>query len=300
VSEQSPAMPESSSPPVALVAPAKRPSWVWILPGIALLAVGALLYQTNAERGPRVTISFTDGGGLQAGNPVTCRGLQIGAVQDVRLSRDRSSVQVIVELRPDAESLAVEGSAWWIVRPEVNLRRVRGLETLFGPRYLEVQPGPPDGGKKRRFEGLQAPPEFAPPSEGALRVVLRAARRGSLEIGSPVAFRDMTVGHISSLTLADDSSAVNVGVFIERRYATLVRDKTRFWNASGIGLDMGLFSGLKLRTESLESVLSGGIAFATPERSGEPVADGHVFDLAENPSNDWLTWAPQIPLEDGG
>ena len=53
-------------------------------------------------------------------------------------------------------------------------------------------------------------------------------------------------------------------MFIQPQYAHLVKENSRFWNASGIQVK-GDLSGFKFRTESLASIISGGIAFQTPE-----------------------------------
>ena len=59
--------------------------------------------------------------------------------------------------------------------------------------------------------------------------------------------------------------------------------KSRFWNAGGISVSGGL-SGLKIRTESLETILTGGLAFYTPEdgRNAPAVQNGHVFRLYDD------------------
>ena len=72
-------------------------------------------------------------------------------------------------------------------------------------------------------------------------------------------------------------------MFIEPAYANLVRKHTRFWNASGISIDADL-SGVKVRSESLASIVAGGIAFATPEyRKDSPPTDPSLpFRLYED------------------
>jgi len=272
----------------------RRWTWAWLVT-IAALALGAVLvYQAWEQKGQIVLIRFNTAGGLRAGDPVAYRGIPIGEVDEVRLGTDLESIIVQATIRPDATGLIVEGSKWWIVRPEIGFRRISGLETLLGPRYVEVEPGPPGGSRTRRFEGLERSPEATPTQPDALSIVLLAPRRGSLAIGSPVHFRDIRVGAVRSFEFADDATNVRVGVDIDPEYAHLVRSRSRFWNASGIGVDWGIFGGLSVRTESLETVLGGGIGFATPNRPGDPVEQGHVFDLAADVDPDWLNWDPVL------
>jgi len=272
-------------------------SMLWFVPVLAVGLIGVLFYQAYAQRGPRIEIAFANGEGLRAGDPVTYRGVQIGTVREVALSPDLGAVRARVELRKDAAGLAVEGTRFWVVRPELSLTRVSGLETLLGPRYIEASPGPAGAALAWKFEGLTMPPRGAAPGapgtgEG-LDLVLRAERLGSITPGSPVVYREVRVGTVVGAELSADARVVDIAVRIDPAHAHLVRDNTRFWNVSGIGLDLGI-GGLKLRAGSLESVLAGGIAFATPTKPGERVRAGAQFELADAPDDDWLKWAPEL------
>ena len=63
----------------------------------------------------------------------------------------------------------------------------------------------------------------------------------------------------------------------------LVRDDSRFWNASGFDVSLGA-GGVDVSVESLQSLLAGGIAFDTPtiDRPGGPAAADTVFPLFDN------------------
>ncbi|MCY1450549.1 hypothetical protein D9M71_673650 [compost metagenome] len=89
-----------------------------------------------------------------------------------------------------------------------------------------------------------------------------------------------------------------VHIVIEPRYAPLVRTGSRFWNTSGVGVDASLFKGVKLRTESIETILAGGVAFATPNNAqmGELARSGQTFALFDEANDEWLDWAPKIQL----
>jgi paraquat-inducible protein B len=136
-----------------------------------------------------------------------------------------------------------------------------------------------------------------PAPDDTLEIVVRAKRRGSLGVGSPVTYRDVHVGEVRSYRLAGDARCVEIVIGIAGRYRPLVRDNSVFWNVSGIGVEWGVFSGLTVQSDSIESILTGGIAFATPEkRTGAEVEPGHVFDLADKPDEAWLNWAPAIEI----
>jgi paraquat-inducible protein B len=112
---------------------------------------------------------------------------------------------------------------------------------------------------------------------------LKSDRLGSLGSGAPVFHRDVRVGEVLSYERGLADGPVSVRVFVRAPFDSLIGDATRFWNTSGLTLEMGP-SGLHLEFRSLQSALSGGIAFETPAaaRSGKPSADAKVFELYDS------------------
>jgi paraquat-inducible protein B len=160
-----------------------------------------------------------------------------------------------------------------------------------------VQPAAKNLGPQKNFVALANPPEDSK-QEAGLSLVLSAARRGSLKTGVPVTYREITVGKVTGYELGQTADRVLVHILIEPKYAPLVRSGTRFWNSSGFGFDYGLFKGATMRTESLETLIQGGIAFATPdgERMGSPARAEQTFPLFDKFEDEWLTWAPKISI----
>ncbi|MEM8757929.1 MAG: MlaD family protein [Planctomycetota bacterium] len=278
----------------------RRASLFWVMPLLTFVGLLVVLsIQVSRERGPTIFLTFDDAAALEPGAKIVHRGLSVGVVRDVRLSDTLDRVEVEAELAPHARKLAVEGSEFWIVRPEVSLRGVAGLDTLIGPRYIAVRPGDRDGEVQRRFEGrASAPGGFDLEADG-LVVLLRSDTAATTSPGALVLYRGMPVGSVRGVTLADDSTHVRIEAVIERPYNLLVRENTRFWDASGVGLDFGWFSGLSVEAGSLDSVLRGAIALATPTSPGPPVEPGHEFTLAPQAENSWRRWQPEILLDTG-
>lgn len=292
--------------PAAVVAPARRWwSWAWVVPVLAIAAAMVLFYQAGRERGPVIEVRFRDGLGVKVGDALQFRGVQVGQVREVSLAHDLSAVVVSIELQRGAEGIAREGSRFWIVRPEVSVTRVSGLETLLGPRYVAVEPGEIAAGGdgeaslRRVFEGLERAPLDAGPTDG-LVIVVRASHRGSIVVGSPVTYRGVRVGGVRDVSMAADGRFVEIQAVVEPMYAHFVRSNSRFWDAGGIGVDFGLVSGLTMQARSLETVLLGGIAFATPTRAGERVQRGHTFNLESKPDSSWLDWQPDLSPQHAG
>lgn len=250
------------------------------------------------QKGVALTIRVPRGDGLNPGTAIRYKGLDVGKVETIELSADLQEVILHARVTQAAQQIARVGTQFWVVKPEVSLTRAANLETLVTGQYLEVQPASQKGAVQLSFTAAEAPPK-ANAREQGLRLVLSAARRGSIKPGVVVSYREVPVGKVTDFELGPTADRVLIHVLIEPRYAPLVRSGSRFWNASGIGVDAGLFSGVKVRTESLEALLEGGIAFASPDnpQMGGPAQAGQTFALHDEVSEEWLRWAPKIALE---
>ncbi|MGH7847797.1 MAG: intermembrane transport protein PqiB [Candidatus Binatia bacterium] len=266
---------------------------VWVIPIIAAAVAGYLVYGRLQEFGPRITIRFKDGSGIRAGQtPIKYRGVPIGEVRAVELSQDQQYVLVKAQLRRSAASIARGGARFWIVRPELGFGNISGLGTVITGPEIEVFPG--SGKAQTEFVGLEGSPAAL---EKGLRIVLVTGRLEALRVNSPVYYRGVEVGTVQDVQLSANAATVNIHVVIRPRYARLVRNGSKFWNVSGIDVNLGLFRGLEVSIESLRSLAAGGIAFATPnDPEDKPSKDGMVFPLYDKPAKEWLQWAPKIPL----
>lgn len=292
----SPTEPIPPAIPPARIAPERGVSWAWLLPLLALLFAGYVVFQTWGERGPLVGVRAKDGYGIQTGDPLRYRGIRVGEIEAVELDRDLSSVVLSVRLDPGAEGIAREGSRFWLVRPQLSLEGVQGLETIVGANYLAVLPGPEGGAERRSFVALEEPPIRESIEPGGLHLVLEAPQRFGLAPGAAISFRDFQVGSVLGLSLASDATAVEVEAYIRPDYAALVRENTRFWETGGIEVDFAFTQGLRLDVGSLRSLVSGGIAMATPNDAGAEVEAGHRFRLFADPEKEWLDWRPALPV----
>jgi paraquat-inducible protein B len=236
-----------------------RLSLVWIVPLVALVIGGALLVRTLMAVGPRIEIEFRNAESLEPGKTeVRFKEVVIGRVESVSLRDDRTRVIATVQLDRSATSIAVQDTGFWVVRPRVALAGVSGLGTLFSGAYIGVDAGVMTQPRKQ-FIGLEVPP-FVLRGEPGRSFVLRAPNLGSLDVGSPVLYRRTPVGRVVGFTLLPDEDELSVKVFIESPYDRLVTPQSRFWNASGVDLTVSA-GGLTLNTQSVATVIAGGVAF---------------------------------------
>ncbi|AYC31703.1 MCE family protein [Pseudomonas cavernae] len=249
------------------------------------------------QSGQAIQIRVDSGDGLRPGMPIRYKGLDVGKVETVELTDDLQGVILGARITEGGERIARAGSQFWVVKPEIGLIRTANLDTLISGQYLQVQPASKPGAVQTRFTALGQAPSQAE-REAGLSLVLSASRLGSVKEGVPVTFREVRVGKVTGFELGAQADQVLIRVLIEPRYAPLVRFGSRFWNASGIGVEAGLFKGVQVRTESLEALVAGGIAFATPEgvQMGAPAKPGQTFVLFPEVEDEWLRWAPRISL----
>lgn len=244
-----------------------------------------------------ITIKVADADGLKVGTPIRFKGLDVGKIEAVDLSADLQSVLLKARITEVPERIARVGTQFWVVKPALGIVKTENLGTLITGQYLEVQPAAQNKGPQREFTALPEAPQVIGPPEG-LALVLSAPRRGSIKPGVPVTYREIPVGKVTGFELGQTADRVLIHILIEPRYAALVRGGSRFWNTSGFGFEFGLIKGATIRTESLETMIQGGIAFATPEgeQMGKPALPQQTFALFDKAEDEWLQWAPKIPI----
>ena len=265
---------------------------VWMVPVMALAVAAYLVFYRWQDYGPQIFVSFTDGAGLRVGQTaVRYRGVQVGEVTGVTLSRDEKHAVVRIRLTKSGEGMAREGSQFWIVRPRVGLGQVTGLTTVLSGPEINVIPGKPGGALQSEFAGLETPPSSI---EGGLRIIVRG-EHPKMRQDAPVYYRGVEVGVVQKIDLAPNALSADVHVVIFPRYAALVREGSTFWDVSGLNVNAGLLKGIQIELESLRSFITGGIEFASPPGTARAKA-GTVFFLHNEPKKEWLGWAPKIPL----
>jgi len=270
--------------PQAKVRTSRLRYWVWLVPiGVAGL-VGYYLYDYFAAHGPTITIVFDEAKGLTANqSDLRYRGAKLGSVKSMELSKDRRHMFVKVELDKSAESIAVEGSEFWIVRPEVSTSGIRGLKTIVSGEYLQVKPG--HGKRTDHFTGLEEPPILTDDQQG-VQLTLVTDKISSLGRGSPIYYHDIQVGQVLHYELAQDGQNMHVQIFIHKKYAHLLGTNSKFWKAGGLNVRMSL-AGIQMSAETIQSLIQGGVAFSTPGGVKEPVKPGAVFRLHESSLPEW-------------
>ena len=273
----------SDLPDIPEAAAAPKSKWslqlVWLIPAVAVVIGGWLAVKSILERGPRITISFTNAEGIEAGKTkITFKDVQIGQVTAVHLSPDLKRVIVTADLIKDVSPHLTDDTHFWLVRPRISGGNVSGLGTLLSGAYIAVSVGNSTV-KRREFTALETPPVIDPDTPGRV-FALHSGTAGSMSVGAPVFYRQMQAGQVISFGLDPNGQGVTFKIFITQDYLKYVTANTRFWNASGFSITADA-SGVKFDVGSLVSVLIGGIEFETPglDWAGPSEAPAEAFKL---------------------
>jgi paraquat-inducible protein B len=273
-----------------------RPELIWAIPIIAVLIGGWLAFRAIRARGPLITISFRDAAGLTAGKTkVKYREVEVGEVRDIRVSPDRATVVVTAEMVRGAAPWMMQDTRFWVVRARVAAAEVSGLETVLSGAYIGLDVGTSKR-PRRHFVGLEEVPVVTGGTPGRAFV---ARGLHAIGTGSPIFFRHLQVGQVTSSDLDADGRQVSIGMFVRAPFDRFVTKGTRFWEAGGLRASLDT-SGVKLEVESLVTLLLGGISFEPgPSPDGTdptPAPPGHRFTLYRN--HDLAMQQPDTETED--
>ncbi len=248
--------------PEAAIAERKGISMVWLIPIIAILIGAWLTYKAYTETGPTITITFKTAAGLVAGkSKVKYKNVEVGQVEEINIRKDLSGVDLTVQMNPGIKKYLTDKTDFWVVRARIAAGQVSGLGTLFSGGYIGMDPVA-EGKRARKFVGLEIPPPITTDVPGK-RFILQTKRRGSVDVGTAIYYRQIKVGQVLDYKLEKSGEQVDMEIFIREPYDQYVHKDTRFWNASGLDVSLSA-EGITIDTESFASIMLGGIAFDTP------------------------------------
>jgi paraquat-inducible protein B len=256
---------------------------IWTIPIIAI-AIGAwLAWNTLSKEGPTVVVSFEDAEGLTAGqSQLKFKDITLGTVKSLEFTKDRRKVLVSISTTAQAEPFLTEGTQFWVVKPRLFAGNISGFNTLLSGAYVGLLPGDAAAKAERTFVGREDPPLLDSDVPGRI-FLLKTDQLGSVNLGSPVFYRGLSVGQVLGWDIGDMAQSVTIHAFVRAPFDTYVHDQTRFWNASGVSVKLG-GAGVEMQVESLRALLLGGIAFETPTTGPSSAVSGenHEFPLFTN------------------
>ncbi len=258
-----------------------RLSLVWLVPLIALAVSLFVAFQNYANQGTEIEIYFENASGIKAEETeIRYRDVTVGRVEGVKFAEGLDVVIVTARIDQTVAPFLDADAQFWVVRPNVSVRGISGLDTVLSGVYIEGNWNTDPQVQQFEFVGLEEPPLTRAGQRGT-EIVLRTTDGSSLTTGAPILHKGIQVGYLETPRLAFDGRTVTVSAFIESPYDRRITTNTRFWDTSGFSVSLGA-NGLDLDVSSIASLIEGGIAFDTVVSGGRAVRDGQIFDLFDD------------------
>ncbi|SIR09312.1 Paraquat-inducible protein B [Shewanella morhuae] len=231
---------------------------------------------------------------LAAKAAIRYQGHQVGEVSQVKLNADLNTLTATAYLYGEyAEHFSRSDCEYHLVDAQISLAGIKAPATLITGPYIGVLPGKSNQ-KSTQFVANLTASSYANVVEDALKFTLEDKNLGSMKIGTPIFFRGIKVGQIDGYSLSTQGNSVLMQAHIEPQYKHLVNQSSQFWDASGIKVDVGLFSGAQIEAGSLETLLAGGINVATKDttQANNRLAAGAILTLQHKAETEWQDWTP--------
>ena len=273
-------MQQNETPPVPIKPVIKKSSFslVWLLPILTALIGIWLTVKTISEQGPEITVTFANAEGIEVGKTkIKYKSIDMGVVESIQFSEDASQIIITARLVNEAADFLRRDTRFWVVKPRMSLRGISGLNTLISGSYIEMAPGHGDPWKD--FDGLNVAPTIKAEAEGK-KITLMTNNLGSIEAGVPIYYQGIQAGEVLGYSLGNDNKNIFIDAFVKAPFDQLVNSSSRFWNISGVDVSIDS-EGIKINSESMLSIMLGGIAFETASMVNQSELDpeGLVYTL---------------------
>lgn len=246
-------------------------------------------FKTARKYGQVISLTLNGENTVAKGTSINYNGVKVGEVTLVIPDFKLNRVEVKARILPEyTNTIAVAGSYFWLPKAQVGLSGVKNIQNLL-TQSINVLPG--NGKTTYAFELNHQQPAI-----NGITFTLQSESRGSITVGTPVLYREIEVGQVTNVQLGEFADRVISTIAIEPQYAYLVRQNSVFWNTSGVDVSIGI-TGANVRAGTIDSIVRGGITFATPEQKQlEPIArQGQSFYLYTKAEDSWRTWRTAIP-----
>lgn len=266
----------------ATISRQKKLSPIWIVPIIALLIGLWLIYDNISKAGTQITLTLSNAEGIEAGKTkIKVLSVDVGVVEQIKLSEDLSHLQVLARIQPEAQALLVTDTQFWVVKPRIGLGGISGLNTVLSGAFIQLQPGKSRQAQEQ-FEVLDQPP-ISPNGALGLHVNLVGKIANALHVGDPVSYQGLRVGRVVSTRFDPKQRSMHHELFIEKPYDVLITDNSRFWTTIGIDFKLDA-EGFKASIPTVESLVAGGVSFGhlNDQPLGHPVQPDTLFELHPN------------------
>lgn len=271
----------------------KRVSLAWVIPIVALIVTVILLLHNVLNKGSTIYLTTSSAEGIEAGKTeVKLRSVTIGKVVSVHLGDSYDKVVIEIQMDSGTDELLRQDTVFWVVKPRIEAAGISGLETLFSGAYIQCHPGTSEE-ETKRFTLLEDLPPIIE-DEGGMKIELVYSGTRKLSVGDAVEHKGYKVGAVLSSRFDLKADKIRYTIFVREPYTDMFNSSTRFWINSGIDISLGS-GGFRFNTESVRSILQGGISFESlskDELEHMEITTAELFENKNDAYNDFLKDAP--------
>ena len=268
------------------------------------LAISDLIKKSKAKK---INLISKELHNISVASPIFYKKFPVGEIIQYDLSQDGEYINVQGIIYAKYKHLIKEESVFWLLSgPELEVKtdsikiHTPSVKALFtgGIEFKNVDIVLSQNEITKGYiihNSVKEMNKFINSKTPGLRVILHSKQKNSLEYGSPIHYRQVVVGYVQDVGLSKDAKEVEIKIFIENKYKHLLYSNSKFWKSGSMSADFSLFRGLKIETESLKTIIKGGVSFATPEENRGVIAKNKdIFVLYEEPKEKWINWNPAL------
>lgn len=226
-----------------------------------------------------ISLRLKDNYNIKKSSKLLYKNIEIGQVTKIALNTD---IFVTITIDKKYKYLFGKESKIYLQGIKISLDKIENISsTVFGDNLYLI--ADKNNGLKSNYRIDAVNPDDTFYEEG-LRIKLKAKESKNITVGSPIYYKGFEVGEIYDADLTTNGQFVIFDLFIKKRYANIVQPTSKFYKATTIDMEVGVF-GAKIKMGSAKSMLKGGIVFvneqATATATTTSLKEGTTFNLLE-------------------
>jgi paraquat-inducible protein B len=254
---------------------------IWIVPFIAFLIASWLAFEYFTQLGPKIEIVFKNNNGLKAGqSQIKYRDVVIGKIEKISLSGNGDGVKVTARMDREAIPYLNNSAEFWIVKPEVGVGGISGLDTIISGTYVNMSSQKSKMNQKE-FIGLEKSLKV---NKNGIHLHLNASEGYHVAKGTPIFFKNIRAGEVEDVHISSDGRSVDIYIFIKKDFIGYIHSDAKFWVQSALNINY-LNGKLDFTLSPITNIVRGGIEFSSYGKNLNDVPNKDtVFRLYKNSS----------------
>ncbi len=212
----------------------------------------------TAGRGISIKITLPDDSEISPnGSPIMYRGLEIGQINNLHLSEDRTEIIADATIQPSFSDFLNTGARFVLEEAKVSLSGIENVGNLVRGNFLTIVPS---AGEKSRIFTAVRKHELVQEKSDSIQFSLIADSSYGLNADTDVLYKGIAVGTITQVQLTNDQ--VVFDIIIHSEYKNLIKSRNRFY-VTGSATAEFTDNGVSVTIPPASQLLSGSISFSS-------------------------------------